>query len=74
MDEFFRQTIAQIKEELTKKLVAGGLAVTYKNRKEIMIPYMLIKQYTDNVFFQLSEEAKKPYMEEARELLLEAQA
>lgn len=63
-----------IQEEITKKLVASGLAVAYKNKKEIMIPYMMIKQYTDNVYMQLSEEAKKPYMEEARELLLEAQA
>lgn len=62
----------EMRTEITGKLVASSLAFTYKNSTEIKIPYMLIKAYTDNVFYRMSEDDRKPYVEEARELILES--
>ena len=62
----------EMRTEITEKLVSTGLAVTYKNSSDIKIPYMLIKAYTDAVFYKMSEEYKQPFMEEAREMILES--
>jgi hypothetical protein len=62
----------EMRTEITQKLVVGGLAFPKKNTMEVKIPYLLIKEYTDKGFFQLSEESRKPYMDEAREIILES--